>query len=121
MAQAGVYLEVMFTSGASSLWMRNVQLCLFAIPLQEREYLHRSICGSIGLVAALSVYLRPAASGGIRDRGVTPPLPTMCTPPPLPPRCGTRVEPAVATPHSATGFLSLACLHHPAASVSIFL
>jgi len=31
---AGVYLERMFTSGASSLWMRNVQLCLFAIPLQ---------------------------------------------------------------------------------------
>jgi UDP-sugar transporter A1/2/3 len=31
---AGVYLEKMFTSGGSSLWMRNVQLCLFAIPLQ---------------------------------------------------------------------------------------
>lgn len=31
---AGVYLELMFTSGASSLWMRNVQLCLFSIPLQ---------------------------------------------------------------------------------------
>ena len=24
----------MFTSGSTSLWMRNVQLCLFAIPLQ---------------------------------------------------------------------------------------
>ena len=31
---AGVYLEKMFTTGASSLWMRNVQLCLFSIPLQ---------------------------------------------------------------------------------------
>ncbi len=31
---AGVYLEKMFTSGSSSLWMRNVQLGLFAIPLQ---------------------------------------------------------------------------------------
>jgi len=31
---AGVYLELMFTSGASSLWMRNVQLCFFSIPLQ---------------------------------------------------------------------------------------
>jgi UDP-sugar transporter A1/2/3 len=31
---AGVYLEKMFTSGGISLWMRNVQLGLFAIPLQ---------------------------------------------------------------------------------------
>lgn len=31
---AGVYLEKMFTSGGTSLWMRNVQLGLFAIPLQ---------------------------------------------------------------------------------------
>ena len=31
---AGVYLEKMFTSGSTSLWMRNVQLGLFAIPLQ---------------------------------------------------------------------------------------
>jgi UDP-sugar transporter A1/2/3 len=31
---AGVYLERMFTSGSASLWMRNVQLGLFAIPLQ---------------------------------------------------------------------------------------
>lgn len=31
---AGVYLEKMFTSGRTSLWMRNVQLCLFTIPLQ---------------------------------------------------------------------------------------
>ena len=31
---AGVYLEKMFTSGSTSLWTRNVQLCLFAIPLQ---------------------------------------------------------------------------------------
>mmetsp|Transcript_39083 Transcript_39083/g.78163 ORF Transcript_39083/g.78163 Transcript_39083/m.78163 type:complete len:401 (-) Transcript_39083:40-1242(-) len=31
---AGVYLEKMFTSGGASLWLRNVQLGLFAIPLQ---------------------------------------------------------------------------------------
>ena len=31
---AGVYLEKMFTSGGTSLWMRNVQLGIFAIPLQ---------------------------------------------------------------------------------------
>ena len=31
---AGVFLEKMFTSGSTSLWMRNVQLALFAIPLQ---------------------------------------------------------------------------------------
>jgi UDP-sugar transporter A1/2/3 len=31
---AGVYLEKMYTSGSSSLWMRNVQLGIFAIPLQ---------------------------------------------------------------------------------------
>jgi len=31
---AGVYLEKMFTVGGISLWMRNVQLGLFAIPLQ---------------------------------------------------------------------------------------
>lgn len=31
---AGVYLEKMFTSGGTSLWMRNVQLGVFAIPLQ---------------------------------------------------------------------------------------
>jgi len=31
---AGVFLEKMFTSGGTSLWMRNVQLGLFAIPLQ---------------------------------------------------------------------------------------
>jgi len=31
---AGVYLEKMFTSGSTSLWMRNVQLALFSIPLQ---------------------------------------------------------------------------------------
>ena len=31
---AGVYLEKMYTSGASSIWMRNVQLGLFALPLQ---------------------------------------------------------------------------------------
>ena len=29
-----VYLEKMFTSGGTSLWLRNIQLCLFAIPLQ---------------------------------------------------------------------------------------
>ena len=31
---AGVYLELMFTSGGASLWVRNVQLGVFAIPLQ---------------------------------------------------------------------------------------
>jgi len=31
---AGVYLERIFTSGSTSLWMRNVQLALFSIPLQ---------------------------------------------------------------------------------------
>lgn len=31
---AGVFLEKMFTTGGTSLWMRNVQLGLFAIPLQ---------------------------------------------------------------------------------------
>ena len=31
---AGVYLEKVFTSGNASLWMRNVQLCLFTIPWQ---------------------------------------------------------------------------------------
>lgn len=31
---AGVYLEKMFTTGSTSLWMRNVQLALFSIPLQ---------------------------------------------------------------------------------------
>ena len=31
---AGVYLEKMYTSGSSSLWMRNVQLGIFALPLQ---------------------------------------------------------------------------------------
>ena len=31
---AGVFLEKMFTSGDTSLWMRNVQLGVFAIPLQ---------------------------------------------------------------------------------------
>ena len=31
---AGVYLEKMFTSGGTSLWVRNVQLGVFAIPLQ---------------------------------------------------------------------------------------
>jgi len=31
---AGVFLELMFTSGAVSLWLRNVQLGMFAIPLQ---------------------------------------------------------------------------------------
>ena len=35
---AGVYLERMFTSGSSSLWMRNVQLGLFAIPLQVQRH-----------------------------------------------------------------------------------
>jgi UDP-sugar transporter A1/2/3 len=29
---AGVYLEKMFTSGSTSLWMRNVQLGLFSLP-----------------------------------------------------------------------------------------
>ncbi len=31
---AGVYLEKMFTAGSSSLWVRNVQLCMYTIPLQ---------------------------------------------------------------------------------------
>lgn len=31
---AGVYLEKMYTSGGSSIWMRNVQLGIFALPLQ---------------------------------------------------------------------------------------
>ena len=31
---AGCYLELMFNKGATSLWMRNVQLALFTIPLQ---------------------------------------------------------------------------------------
>ena len=31
---SGVYLEKMFTSGGTSLWVRNVQLGVFAIPLQ---------------------------------------------------------------------------------------
>lgn len=31
---AGVYLELMFTAAGSSLWVRNVQLALFSIPLQ---------------------------------------------------------------------------------------
>lgn len=31
---AGVFLEKMFTSGGTSLWLRNVQLALFSIPLQ---------------------------------------------------------------------------------------
>lgn len=31
---AGVYLEKMFTTGSTSLWMRNVQLCIWSIPLQ---------------------------------------------------------------------------------------
>ena len=31
---AGVYLEKMFVTGSTSIWIRNVQLCLFAIPLQ---------------------------------------------------------------------------------------
>ena len=37
---AGVYLERMFTSGATSLWMRNVQLGIFAIPLQIAAIYH---------------------------------------------------------------------------------
>lgn len=37
---AGVYLEKMFTTGASSLWMRNVQLSLFAVPLQLAAIAH---------------------------------------------------------------------------------
>jgi len=31
---AGVYLELMFTRGSTSIWMRNVQLTLFTLPLQ---------------------------------------------------------------------------------------
>ncbi len=31
---AGVYLEKMFTAGSSSLWVRNIQLCMYTIPLQ---------------------------------------------------------------------------------------
>lgn len=38
---AGVYLELMFTSGATSLWVRNVQLALFSIPLQVAAVLQQ--------------------------------------------------------------------------------
>jgi UDP-sugar transporter A1/2/3 len=31
---AGVYLELMFTRGSTSIWMRNVQLTIFTLPLQ---------------------------------------------------------------------------------------
>ena len=31
---AGVYLELMFTRGSTSIWMRNVQLAIFTLPLQ---------------------------------------------------------------------------------------
>lgn len=31
---AGVFCEMMFTKGSTSIWMRNVQLALFTIPLQ---------------------------------------------------------------------------------------
>ena len=34
----GVFLEKMFTTGSTSLWMRNVQLGIFAIPLQVSKY-----------------------------------------------------------------------------------
>lgn len=37
---AGVFLERMFTTGNTSLWMRNVQLCLFTIPLQLLAVFH---------------------------------------------------------------------------------
>lgn len=39
---AGVVCEKMFTTGGTSLWMRNVQLGIFAIPLQVKQ---RSIFG----------------------------------------------------------------------------
>ena len=31
---AGVYLELMFNKGSTSIWMRNLQLTLFTLPLQ---------------------------------------------------------------------------------------
>jgi len=31
---AGVYLEMMFTRGTTSIWMRNLQLTIFTLPLQ---------------------------------------------------------------------------------------
>ena len=31
---AGVYLELMFTRGSTTIWMRNVQLAIFTLPLQ---------------------------------------------------------------------------------------
>ena len=37
---AGVYLEMMFTRGTTSIWMRNLQLTIFTLPLQASECSH---------------------------------------------------------------------------------
>ena len=64
---AGVYLEKMFTTGGTSLWMRNVQLGLFALPLQvgaiiqwdyaavARDGLLQGFCMSTWLVVFVQV------------------------------------------------------------------
>lgn len=44
---AGVFLELMYTRKGASLWMRNVQLCVFTIPIQSLAVLQQLLSGSV--------------------------------------------------------------------------
>ena len=48
---AGVFIELMFTKKGNSLWLRNVQLCLFTIPIQILALVGHRLFGTGGAEA----------------------------------------------------------------------
>lgn len=44
---AGVFLELMYTKKGASLWLRNVQLCLFTIPIQSVVLMQQIASGNV--------------------------------------------------------------------------
>ena len=67
---AGVFLELMYSQKGSSLWIRNVQLCLFTIPAQTSYVMYEVASGDLnglfdGFYLSTWVVIAIQISGGL--------------------------------------------------------
>ena len=67
---AGVFLELMYSQKGSSLWIRNVQLCLFTIPAQASYVMYEVASGDLnglfdGFYLSTWVVIAIQISGGL--------------------------------------------------------